>query len=367
LKWGALLLLVLTLLAGVVVHSRALTFPTLAFWLGFIVGMVFLNALMKGTWAAADPWKTIEELYKVGERERRTGTPPWWLGPLLVYGLFWFELVSGSGFDSSAIVVVLLAYSVYALSLRDRFGDAWREADPLSILFGFAGSVAPLALETDGVRYKGFLRDLVRDEPMPLALFASMFVLLASTTLDNIRDTVGWTSFRASSGLDAVPDKIFDSIALALFTVPFLLSFLLAIWVAKRWLGGRDLMSLARTFGWTLVPIPVAYVLAHNAPALLTWVPNFVREISDPFAKNWDLFRTAHLFEGFSPSPKLVWFMEIGFVVGGHVLGVVAAHDTAVRSAPSPGQAVRSQYALTVLMSIYTIATLWLLAQPLVR
>lgn len=66
------------------------------------------------------------------------------------------------------------------------------------------------------------------------------------------------------------------------------------------------------------------------------------------------------------PSPALVWFLEIALIVGGHVIAVLVAHRTAVRLAGSHRGAVLSQIALTVLMSVFTIATLWLLAQPLV-
>jgi hypothetical protein len=127
------------------------------------------------------------------------------------------------------------------------------------------------------------------------------------------------------------------------------------------------LLDAARAFGWSLVPIGIAYVLAHNAPLLITGVPQLVRALSDPFEYGWNLFGTGDLWSGFSASPQLVWYLEIALIVGGHVLGVLTAHRTAVRVAGSHAAAVRSQYALTALMSVYTIATLWLLAQPLVR
>ncbi|HYP23570.1 MAG TPA: hypothetical protein VEV43_08350, partial [Actinomycetota bacterium] len=135
----------------------------------------------------------------------------------------------------------------------------------------------------------------------------------------------------------------------------------------ERARGARSLQEAARGFGWSLVPIGVAYVIAHNAPLLLTGVPELLRVVSDPFEYGWNLFGTAELWSGFSPSPQLVWYIEIAVIVGGHVLGVLAAHRTAVRVAGDHASAVRSQYALTALMSVYTIATLWLLAQPLVR
>jgi hypothetical protein len=91
-----------------------------------------------------------------------------------------------------------------------------------------------------------------------------------------------------------------------------------------------------------------------------------IRQLSDPFDRGWNLFGTIDAFGGFFASPKLVWFLEIVLIVGGHILGVLAAHRIALRLGESHAAAMKSQYALTVLMSVFTITTLWLLAQPLV-
>ena len=135
----------------------------------------------------------------------------------------------------------------------------------------------------------------------------------------------------------------------------------------ERARGSATVYEAGRSYGWSLVPIGVAYVIAHNVPLLITGIPQLIRTLSDPFEYGWNLFGTVDLWSGFAPSPQLVWYLEIALIVGGHVLGVLAAHRTAVRVAGDHATAVRSQYALTALMSVYTIATLWLLAQPLVR
>jgi hypothetical protein len=127
-----------------------------------------------------------------------------------------------------------------------------------------------------------------------------------------------------------------------------------------------SLGDLARRLGWSLIPIGVAYVLAHNASLVILGGPQLAARISDPFQKGWNVLGTAHIAESFVPSAKLVWFLEIVLIVGGHILGVVAAHRTAVRLADSHADAVKSELPLTLMMAVFTITTLWLLAQPLV-
>ncbi len=369
LRWGSLLFLVLAIVAGVVVREVGFTFTTLMFWVGLIVGVTALSGLIAGAWETMDPWATLDRLYRIepAGAAKATVSPPWWVGPLLLYALFWFELVSGVGFDDTWIIFVLIAYSIFSLGARSVLGESWERVDPLQILFGFAARLAPFRLASDGIYRKGSLRDLDPGQPMPLALYGSLFVLLASTTLDNVIETVGWNDLLRTLHLSDVSNLIVDTVALGLFTLPFLLTFLGAVAMAHRWIGrDRALPDVARSFGWSLIPIGVAYVLAHNAPLLITGVPELIRSLSDPFQLDWNLLGTASLWQGFLPSPRFVWFLEIAIIVGGHILGVLAAHRTAVRLSDSHSAAVRSQYALTVLMSIYTIATLWLLGQPLV-
>lgn len=363
----ALFFLLLTLIAGALTREAGLGFTTLSFWVGFVVGMTFLSSLLDGSWAAANPWATTERFYRLADEPEASVCPPWWVAPLGIYLLFWFELVSGVGFDAFWVVVALASYSLVVFSFRARLGSGWDEADPFAILFGFAGLCAPLRLTEEGIWRKSPVADLSQDRPMMSSLYSALFVMLASTTLDNVRETVGWNNLLNSVGLGDVSTMLVDSVALVLFTLPFFLTFRFAIGVAHRSLGRTaPAEDTARRFGWSMVPIAIAYVLAHNAPLFIQGAPQLLRALSDPFEQGWNLLGTSRAFEGFAASPKLVWFLEIAIIVGGHVLAVLAAHRTAVNLAGDHRRAVRSQYALTALMWVYTIATLWLLAQPLV-
>ena len=364
--------LLLTLAAGAFGADAGLGLASLLFWVGLIVATITLSAIIAGSWGRIDPWSTLERFYRTEEAgprptlQRRVESM-WWIAPLSIYLLFWFELVSGVGFDSFWIVATLLAYTLLVLSLRAPLGQVWNSVDPLAILFGFAERVAPLRLGADGLHYRGWIRGLNEERPMPRGLYAALFVLLASTTLDNVRETLGWTDFLNAVGLGDANDVLVDSVALVLFSLVFLVPFLVTVWVSRRFIGedvGFD--EMGRRFGWSLIPIGVAYVLAHNAPLVLSGFPLILRGLSDPFDLGWNLFGTADVLQGFFPSPAPVWFLEIAVIVGGHILGVLAAHRVAVRLGRSHRAAVKSQYALTALMSVFTITTLWLLSQPLV-
>jgi hypothetical protein len=53
--------------------------------------------------------------------------------------------------------------------------------------------------------------------------------------------------------------------------------------------------------------------------------------------------------------------------VVGHVIAVYLAHAISLRLLHDPGRAFRSQLPMLALMVLYTITSLWILAQPIVK
>ncbi|HVF53505.1 MAG TPA: hypothetical protein VNC78_07830 [Actinomycetota bacterium] len=351
--------LVLCVASAIVDPGRGFTLPTMLFWVALVVGVTALSCIADGVWEAGDPWAAADAAWRLPGDET-TRQPGAWLGPLTIYALFWFELVSGVGFEGRGVLIALVTYTVYSFAIRSLFGTEYRWADPFRILFGFAGRCAPLALRDDGIYYKGPLRELVPEEPMRVDETAALFVLLASTTLDNIRETVMWGDLIHNLGLDAINVVVRDTFALALFTLPFAGLFLGTVLIAQRWVpDGGSAMELARRLAPSLIPVGVAYVMAHNTSLLIVGIPGLIDATAD-------LIGAAEPFAGYAASPKLVWFLEIAFIIGGHILAVLAAHRIAIATTATHSDAIKSQYALTALMSVLTVTTLWLLAQPLV-
>ena len=62
-------------------------------------------------------------------------------------------------------------------------------------------------------------------------------------------------------------------------------------------------------------------------------------------------------------SQTATWYFQVGFVVVGHVFGLVLAHDRALALYPNERTAVRSQYWMLGVMVLFTSLALWLLSQ----
>jgi len=139
------------------------------------------------------------------------------------------------------------------------------------------------------------------------------------------------------------------------------LVFLLALEGARAGTGRQE--GLAPQFVSSLVPIALAYSVAHYFSLLVLQGQQARRLASDPFGYGWDLLGTADWQPRLDLlTPNTIWYVQVGVLVVGHVLGLMLAHDRAVTLFRSPGVALRSQYPMLVLMVGYTVSGLWLLS-----
>ena len=102
----------------------------------------------------------------------------------------------------------------------------------------------------------------------------------------------------------------------------------------RRALGRRRASTpreLRRAFIHTLVPIALVYVAAHYLTLLLFEGQATFYLASDPLGRGWDLFGTASRAIDYTYiSQNAIWYMQVAFVVAGHVAALILAHDRAL-------------------------------------
>ena len=108
--------------------------------------------------------------------------------------------------------------------------------------------------------------------------------------------------------------------------------------------GRLSALEIAREFMYTLIPIALAYNIAHFLTLLLIQGQAIIPLASDPFGRGWDLFGTAAYVTDIGiVTGKSLWFLSVGVVVAGHVLGVYLAHKVAMRLFRDPKLTLKSQ------------------------
>ena len=353
-------------------------------WVIFWLGLVPLIVLFGNLWSYLSPWKAAADaLAWVWEKLGRDWEPAAayperlgrWPAAALLLAFATLELAWPRSAEPRTLALAIVVYSWITWAGMLIFGRrSWLEnGEAFAVYFGLLSRVSPFAVrEDDGRR-----RVVVRPPLSGLApgdahhgTVAFVAVMLGSVAFDGLSRATWWQDQLyelESRYIVESPTKAdfvslgFNLLGLIVAVVVIGTLYALAIYAAKR-VGHTD-VRLAGAFIGSLIPIALAYLVAHYFTLLVDVGPDAVWLASDPFGKGWDLFGTAD----FQPpnnvfSPNTIWYVQAGVLVTGHVLGLVLAHDRAIATFSSARTAIRTQYAMLALMVLYTCTGLWLLS-----
>jgi hypothetical protein len=200
---------------------------------------------------------------------------------------------------------------------------------------------------------------------------AFVAVMIGTVTFDGFSQGQIWNDVSTSLtdpldgifGLDTAP-KVVATLGLLLGVAVVGGFYRLGIDGASSVGGEVDAAELRRSFVHTLVPIAMVYVAAHYLTFLLFEGQATFYLASDPLGRGWDLFGTANRAIDYTYlSQNATWYLQVAFVVAGHVAALTLAHDRALALYRDPRLAVRSQYWMLAVMVGFTSLALWLLAQ----
>jgi hypothetical protein len=119
---------------------------------------------------------------------------------------------------------------------------------------------------------------------------------------------------------------------------------------------------------FSLIPIALAYNLAHFLSFLLIQGQLIIPLASDPFGAGWDLFGTADYVINIGViNARFVWFFSVAVIVAGHVIAVYLAHVQAMQLFSNRSLVIKSQLPMLGLMVLYTVVSLWIVSRPIVE
>ncbi|HEY6629100.1 MAG TPA: hypothetical protein VI193_08985 [Acidimicrobiia bacterium] len=331
-------------------------------WVVFWLIIPFTGALIGDWYSDLNPWRTIGRTFKIGRAERlwlrdAVGVLP---AAALLLSFTWLELVNHESGSATALGWAALAYTVVMLGTMAYAGleTGLTVFDAFTPYNRLISSISPLGRRADGkLVWRGWLRALtVLPEWRGLALLVC--VAIGTVTYDGASGT-SW--FKAAFGTMA--ESVPGGTLLLLASVALIaVAYWLASWVAARMVGGDWTANrVSARFAHTLVPIALAYAVAHYMTLIIFEGQQLIAAVSDPFALGWDLFGTAdRKIDFFITTSEPIWYLQLAVIVTGHVTGVVLAHDRALGDFGP--DAVRSQYAMLLLMVALTTLGLLILA-----
>ncbi|MDE0169303.1 MAG: fenitrothion hydrolase [bacterium] len=357
------------LLYAALVGSREVTsnIAPYAVFIVFWVGVQLVSAVIGDVWAGLDPFRTLADIgaWLRAEAIRQPMSPAghgagnrWWaVGAMFTF--VWLELAYHGGASPRSIGAYLSLYTgvmVVGASVR---GRGWvKDADGFGVLFGILAAMAPLNRDRSGTwRLRSPVAGLATLEASP-ATVRLILVVLGSTTFDGFA--------RSSLWLDVVSNRS-GWILTALNTGGLIFGIGVVMFVYRMAIAamarttGEPEDELGDAFAPSLLPIVVAYTVAHYFSYLVLDGQAVIRLASDPFGMGWDLFgSTGYRVDYTLLSTAAIAWIQTAAIAVGHVLAVLVAHDRAVERYPHP-LAVRSQYPMLAAMIVYTVSGLLLL------
>ena len=369
---GVLLLLVVAVSGLVGTQSPLDNFAPSFVFIIFWVGLAFAGALLGNVFAAFSPWRALGRAAGWAVPRARGGRPlprrayPDWLGrwPAAagVFGFTWIELASGWGEDPRLLSFAVLGYSAITFTGQAAFGvETWtRRGEAFAVYFELFARIAPFERRNRVVGVRPPLAGLPQLDVVP-GTVALVLVMIGTVTFDGLSQGQLWTDLTGDAAFEA-PVLVNT---LGLIGGVAIVSAFYALGVAGARSVGGDLSAgaLRRAFVHSLVPIALVYVAAHYLTFLLFEGQSIAYLASDPLGEGWDLFGTASAAIDYGAlSQNQAWYLQVGFVVAGHVAALILAHDRALSLYPESKLAVRSQYWMLAVMVGFTTLALWLLA-----
>lgn len=355
----------------------------LAVWTLWWVILPMLTALVGDLWCVLNPfvglYRVLDRL-SLGGLARAARPCPEPMAESVALGLFacfaWFELVSPAPSDPETLASVVAVYAIVTFALMVTFGEGWlRSGDPFGFLFGLFAGLAPLGLRH---RQGGSAQlalvppgsGLLRHAPLSMPGTVLVLATLAALTFDGLSRTFAFLGHFGVNPLE-YPGRTalmrLDTMGLIGMAALIAAAFFGAL-ALTRAAGGR-VRTPAGTAALALVPIALAFHIAHHLPSLLVDGQYLALAAGDPFFLGWNLFgldedlvTTSFLHQ--RRSVILLWSAQIGAIVAGHMIAVWLAHARLLRDGSSPEAARIAERPLAVLMILYTALGLWLLSTP---
>lgn len=331
-------------------------------WVGLVPASLAFGAFYR----AVNPVRTVHLLFS-----RATGGDPedglvelprgvgLWPAAAMLFSFVWLELVYPESTYLAVIRLWVAGYLAVVVLGGAVFGSRWiAQTDPFEAYSTLVGRLSVFGRRADGTLVlRSPLANLDGTPPMP-GLVATVSVLFGSTAFDSFKDSTVWLKFTQSTTWNT---ELVNTLALLGFCLVVGISFAVATMLTG--VGeGTDRKSLPGLFAHSVVPIIVGYIVAHYLSYFVEVGQQTLILLSDPLGRGDNLLGTADWQVSYwlSSHPTFLALVKVLAVVTGHILGVIAAHDRAVRLLPRRHQ-LTGQLPLLLVMVFYTVSGLYLL------
>jgi hypothetical protein len=368
---------------GTVAPDRnfALTFLFVTCWLGF----PFFSAIFGDLFRPFNPWRAIGRAVGAGfkaiagQRPAHATYPEWlgrWPAVVGLLAFVWLEVVYGSGgvtLEPETAAVAAGVYTAFTLAMMAVFGaEEWcARGEFFSQYFGMFGRLGIFGTREGRLERRRPFSAATTWATVPGSA-ALVLASIATTSYDGASDgafadaiekAIGWIEgigFGVTASI-----RLADTIFLLLTFAGVSLVYMLGVRGMRTVPGAPSTAKLRVGFAHTLIPIALAYLVAHYFSFFVFLEQaQFTYLLSDPLGTGTtDLFGTASSGVDYTIlTANTIWYVQVGALIVGHVLGLMLAHDRALVYWPDYRKATASQYWMLAVMVAFTCFGLYLLS-----
>ncbi|TCO46971.1 hypothetical protein EV646_106210 [Kribbella antiqua] len=330
------------------------------------VGLVPISILLGPVWRTLNPLRTIHLLLCKALRQPPSKglleLPSWlglWPAALGIFAFTWLELVAPDRATIPVLQAWLALYVVITMFGAILFGERWfSTGDPFEVYATLMSRLSPWGRRTDGkLVLRRPLENLDGLKPQP-GLVGMVAALLGSTAYDGFSNSSAWIGWAQNTDYSMT---FLGTCALIVFILFVLVTYSGATLLAGR-LSHSARTALPGLFAHSVVPIALGYVIAHYMTLFILEGQRTLIYLSDPLSNGANVFGTGLLAvnTGITNHSGTIAVIQVLAVVGGHLLGVMSAHDRAVALFPR-ARALAGQLPLLIVMVGYTVGGLLLL------
>ena len=334
--------------------------PTMI-WIVVWQGVSFAVVVFGNFWPRIDPFR---HLHRWCLPTRQASAWPQALGmwPATVLLLIWsaLEVVYPLATTPLKVGYALIGWTALSVWGMWMWGPAaWHaHVDFVSLYFEWMGRIAPQAPSTS-LEHPHHKRGQV----------GFVIAMLSTVLFDGLHGGSGWLLFEKFMHQWISPQLEPNGYLVGCLG-------LIAVWLFMLW----GYILIGRITAWTsgtgrdwagplvisLIPIAIAYNVAHNFSSMVIQGQSFVQLLSDPLGRQWNLLGTATWYPDIGLlDAQVTWYIALTSIVGGHMVSVVMAHRLAWRL--SPHRLLQATLPLTCWMLALTALSLYILADPMVN
>jgi hypothetical protein len=282
----------------------------------------------------------------------------------------WLELISGAngaGVTGHHTAVATLIYTGYNLGGMALFGiEPWvSNAEVFSVYFGMFSELSAVEVRDARLGVRRPISGASGWAKVPGSV-AVVVVTIGTTVFDGAHEQVLQHPIAdvfqrfMRLGLTLAPaTRIADTLFLGLTIAAVAGIFWAGVQGMRTVDGSPRLSVLGARFAHSLIPIGLAYLIAHYFSYFFYGEQGqFSYLISNPLGTGTtgQIYLTAL-------STTLVWYVQVGALVTGHVTGLVLAHDKAIAVYGGIRRASLSQRWMLVVMVAFTCVGLYLVSR----